>query len=68
MGSLLCGHFFRVNTTVLGFQVALVVKKLPANAGDERPKFSLGRFPGGWHGNPLLPLLPWTEEPGGYSP
>ena len=67
MGPLLCGHFFIVNTTVLGFQVALVVKKLPANAGEERRKFRLGRFPGGWHGNPLLLLLPWTKEPGGLQ-
>ena len=37
-------------------QVALVVKKLPANAGDLRDMGSipgLGRFPGKRHGNPL---------------
>ena len=37
-------------------QVALVVKNLPANAGDIRNKGSipgLGRSPGGGHGNPL---------------
>ena len=37
-------------------QVALVVKNLPANAGDVRDVGSipgLGRFPGGGHGNPL---------------
>ena len=37
-------------------QVALVVKNLPANAGDIRDKGSIpesGRFPGGGHGNPL---------------
>ena len=37
-------------------QVALVVKKLPANAGDLRDMGSipeLGRFPGSRHGNPL---------------
>ena len=40
----------------LGFEVALVVKNLPAKAGDIRgvglvPE--LGRSPGGGHGNPL---------------
>ena len=37
-------------------QMALVVKNLPANAGDVRDGGSipgLGRFPGGGHGNPL---------------
>ena len=37
-------------------QVALVVKNLPANAGDIRDTGSipgLGRSPGGGHGNPL---------------
>ena len=37
-------------------QVALVVKNLPANAGDVRDAVSipgLGRSPGGGHGNPL---------------
>ena len=36
--------------------MALVVKNLPANAGDVRDGGSipgLGRFPGGGHGNPL---------------
>ena len=38
-------------------QVALVVKNLPANAGDVRDAGSIprsGRSPGGGHGNPLL--------------
>ena len=38
------------------FPVALVVKNLPANAGDIRDVGSipgLGRSPGEWHGNPL---------------
>ena len=38
------------------FQVALVVKNLPANAGDIRDMGSIpgsGRSPGGGHGNPL---------------
>ena len=36
-------------------QVVLVIKNLPANAGDKRPGFSpsQGRYPGGEHGNPL---------------
>ena len=36
--------------------MAVVVKNLPANAGDIRDMGSipeLGRFPGGGHGNPL---------------
>ena len=38
-------------------QVVLVVKNLPANAGDVRDAYSvpgLGRSPGGGHGNLLL--------------
>ena len=34
-------------------QVALVVKNLPANAGNIRDISGLGRSPGGEHGNPL---------------
>ena len=37
-------------------QVELVVKNLPANAGDIRDEGLIpgsGRFPGGGHGNPL---------------
>ena len=40
----------------MAFQAALVVKNLPANAGDVRDTdliSGLGRFPGGCHGNPL---------------
>ena len=40
---------------VCASQVALVVKNLPANAGDKRDVGSipgLGRSPGGGHGNP----------------
>ena len=36
--------------------MALVVKNLPAKAGDIKDVGSipgLGRSPGGWHGNPL---------------
>ena len=45
-------------------QVALVVKNLPANAGDVRDVGSipgLGRFPGGGHGNP--PQYSCLENP-----
>ena len=41
---------------ILVFQVALVVKNLPANAGEIRDVCSipgLERSPGGGHGNPL---------------
>ena len=52
--------------------VALVIKKLPANAGDVKVGSipGLGRTPGGGHGNPLSIFawtLPWTEEPGGLQ-
>jgi len=49
----------------------LVVKNLPANAGDIRDSGLIpgsGRPPGGGHGNPLQYScleIPWTEEPGG---
>ena len=52
-------------------QVALVVKNLPANAGDIRDASlipELERSPGGEHGNQLSILawrIPWTEEHGG---
>ena len=42
-------------------QVVLVVKNLPANAGDVRDAYSipgLGRSPGGGHGN-LPCILAW---------
>ena len=50
--------------------VALVVKNLPASAGDIRDAGAIpgsGRFPGGGHGNPLQCSClenPRTEEPG----
>ena len=46
-------HLFN---TILGSQVALVVKNPPASAGDVRDSGSIsgsGRSPGGGHGNPL---------------
>ena len=53
----------------------LLVKNLPANAGDRRDVGSipwLGRFPGGRHGNPLQYSclenpIPWREDPGGLK-
>ena len=41
--------------TMLGFQVALVVKNLPASAGDMRHCFDpwVRKIPVGGHGNPL---------------
>ena len=50
-------------------QVALVVKNLPANAGDIRetvPNPGLGRSLGVGNGNPFQNAcwrIPWTEEP-----
>ena len=55
-------------------QTTRVVKSLPVNAGDIRDASSIlgsGRSPGGGHGNHSSILawrIPWTEEPGGYSP
>ena len=43
--------------------MALVVKNLPVNAGDESSIPGSGRSPGGGHGKPL----PWTEEPDGLQ-
>ena len=56
----------RLSTHMQGYlpQVELVVKNLPANAGDVRDARSipgLGRSPGGWHGNPLQ--YPCLENP-----
>ena len=54
-------------------QVVLMVKNLPANAGDVRDAGlipGLGRSPGAGHGNPLQYSCletPWTEEPGGLQ-
>ena len=55
-------------------QLALVVKKPSANAGDARDEGSIpgsGRVPGGGNGNPLQYFyweIPRTEEPGGPQP
>ena len=54
----------------LDSQLALVIKNLPANAGDVRDRDSTpgwGRSPGEGHGNPLRYScwrIPQTEEPG----
>ena len=52
----------------------LVVKNLPANAGDVRDAGSIsgsGRSPGGGHGKSYSSILAWrspgTEEPGGLQ-
>ena len=53
--------------------MTLVIKNLPANAGDIKDMCSvpgLGRSPEGGHGNSLSTLsqrIPWTEEPGGLQ-
>ena len=53
------------------FQMVLVVKNLPASAGDVIDMDSipgLGRSPGGGHGNTLQYsswIIPWTEDAGG---
>ena len=53
-------------------QMALLVKSLPANAGDMRDAGSipgLGRFPAGGaaHSSILAWRIPWTEEPDGLQ-
>ena len=62
-----------LNCQVRASLVALVVKNLPANAGDVRDTRDMGSIPGlgralgEGNGNPLqYPawVLPWTEEPG----
>ena len=53
--------------------MALVVKNLPANAGDLQDGSltpELGRSPGGGQGSPLQYScwsIPWTEKPGGLQ-
>ena len=56
--TLSCWPLFNRTSHILSWasQVMLVVKNLPASAGDVRDMGSvpgLGRFPGGGHGNPL---------------
>ena len=49
--------------------MALVVKNLPAKAGDMGSIPGSGRSPGGECGNSsiLAWRIPWTEEPGGLQ-
>ena len=52
--------------------MALVVKNLPAKAGDRRDRnliSELGRSPAGGHDNSsvLAWRIPWTKEPGGLQ-
>ena len=60
----------------IAFQVATVLRNLPADAGDLRDTgsdFGLGRPPGGENGTPLQYFcekkkkIPWTEETGGLQ-
>ena len=56
MGSQRVRHFASLYKYILASQVVLVVKNLPANAGDIRDVGlipGLGKSPGGGHGNPL---------------
>ena len=69
---------FPNNLNLLGYykgasQVVLVVKSMPANAGEVRDAgliLGLGRSPGGENGNPLQYSClenQWTEESGGLQ-
>ena len=67
--SVLCISFMHIQAS----QVVLVIKSLPANAGDAR---GMGSVPGSGrsleerHGNPPHYSClenPWTEEPGGLQ-
>ena len=58
-------------------QVVLVIKNVPANAGDAKHKTGFNpwveRSPGeanplATHSTILAWRIPWTEEPGGHSP
>ena len=62
--------FITQHTIGRPFQVPLVVRNLPASAGDVRDSSLIpesGRSPGGGRGNPLRYSCPWTEEPGGLQ-
>ena len=53
--------FIHIQSIIWASQVALVVKDLPANAGELRDTGSIpgsGRYPGEWHGNPLKYYCP----------
>ena len=62
--------FFLMRLTFFSFFLALVVKNLPANAGQVRDMDLIpgsGRSPGRGHGNPFQHSCLWTEEPGGLQ-
>ena len=63
------GQFSEVQPQTWASQEVLVIKNLPASAGDIRDMGSIpesGRSPGGGHDNPLQShgKIPWTEKPG----
>ena len=61
---------FSGERVIMGFPGGILVKNLPANAGDAGDPGSIpgsGRSPAGANGNPLqysFPKNPWTEDPG----
>ena len=72
LGNTYIGHLFYISspTSLTASQVALLVKNLPANAGDMRDK---GSIPGGedlpeegmaTHSSVLAWRISWTQEPG----
>ena len=70
--SIVSGHLSRGPKWLKASQVVLVVKNLPANAGNVKDARSIpgsGRFPGGEYmaTHPSVPAwrIPWTEESGG---
>ena len=48
--------------------MSLVVKNPPANAGDVRDAGSIPEKGTATHSSILAWRIPWTQEPGGYSP
>ena len=59
---------YRLHIYNVASQVALVVKNLPANAGDLRDEGSiLGEGEMALHSSTLAWRIPWTEEPGGLQ-
>ena len=72
-----CLFLQKVYLWIWGSQLALVKKNPLANAGDVRETGSIPGL-GGWedpleeglatHSSILAWRVPWTEEPGGYSP
>ena len=63
------GLYLNNHSLPLGYEMVLVVKYLPTNAGDRKYTASIPgseRSPGEGNGNPLVSILtwgiPWTEE------